>query len=318
MIKKKQIISLVILLMINIPVVFAGVTAGFEFLRTDFSPRSSSMSGANITLRDDITTMFVNPAGMADCEPKQFSINYTNHILDIGGGSIAYSHQFPVIGAINFGINYFDYGNFEETDNNAIKTGNQFSVIDFAFGIGIARHLDQDFTYGINLKYAYSKIENYNASAMALDFGLIYDAPFQENLRFAVTLLNLGANFKYYGDLQESLPLSLNIGASKKLAHLPLEIALSFQNLTDTAEDMSDYLKRFSIGGEFKLSEPLRLRLGYSHRLHESLATHTEEKFGGITAGIGFIWKTLRFDYSYSNQSSLGSIQRFGIMGRLW
>jgi hypothetical protein len=210
-----------------------------------------------------------------------------------------------------------DYGKFTETDINANETGNTFGANDFVFSLGIANHLDEAYAYGINIKYAFSGIDNYGASALAFDFGLIYHAPFTEDLYFAITLLNLGTNFEYYESQGESLPLSLNFGVTKKPAHLPLELSVSFRNLTDPTEEFTDYLKRISLGGEFSLSEALKLRLGYDFRLSESLKTTTEEKFGGLSAGTGIIWKSYRFDYSYSNFSSLGSIHRFGIFGLL-
>lgn len=302
----------------NISSVFGGITTGFEFLKIDFSPRSSAMSGASLTFTNDVSAMFINPAGLANVEPKQFSFNYSNYLLDISGGMAVYSHPIPVLGRLNFGILYFDYGQFTETDEFAVETGNLFSANDFMFGVGVANTLAERYTYGINLKYAFSKIDQYNASAVALDFGLIYHAPFVEGLNFAVTLLNLGTNFEYYSSQKETLPINLSIGGSKKLARLPLVISFCFKQLTDHAENFSDYFKRFSIGGEFTLSDALRLRLGYDNRLHSDLKTTTDEKFGGLSAGAGFYWRTLRFDYAYSNFSSLGSIHRIGIVGTIW
>jgi long-subunit fatty acid transport protein len=309
--------TLVLIIFLLNSSLFGGITNGFDFMKVDFGPRSAAMSGSFLTLRSDVSSIFINPAGLAYAETRQFTFNYTNYLLDINGGLAAYSQEFPRIGRVNFGISYIDYGNFLETDRNANQTGNSFGANDIVLGVGISNHLNDQYSYGINLKYAYSSIQNYNASALAFDFGLIYEAPFEENLYFAVTLLNLGTNFEYYGQQKETLPLSLNIGATKKLEHLPLELALSFRNLTDEAAQFSDYLKRVSLGGEFALSDAIRFRLGYDFRLNESLKSTTDQKFGGLAFGAGIIWKVFRFDYSYSNFSSLGNIHRFGIFGLL-
>jgi len=295
----------------------SNITSGFEYLRTDFSPRTAATSNAFLTLSKDVSSMFINPAGLSSIDQRQFTFNYTNYLLDINGGIAAYAQKFERFGVLSVGLIYMDYGEFDETDENANPIGGTFSANEMALGVGISNHLDQNIAYGVNLKYAFSKIHDYNASAVAIDFGLMYVAPFQDNLNFAISVLNVGTNFEYYADTKETLPLNLRVGFSKKLAHLPLEIAASLNNLNLETEDFVDRFKRFAVGGEFRFSEMLRLRLGYNNDLHSSLGTATDEKFGGISGGLGIYWKNLRFDYAYSNFSSLGSIHRFGITGSL-
>jgi len=51
------------------------LTNGFEFLNTDYNARSSAMGRSFLTMRGDISGMFVNPAGMAYTENKQYAFN---------------------------------------------------------------------------------------------------------------------------------------------------------------------------------------------------------------------------------------------------
>ncbi len=299
----------------------SGITSGFEFLRTDYSPRSAAMAGSYGTMRGDVNGLFVNPAGMAFLQTQQFGFNYSNYIQDINGGTALYSRLVPQWGVVSVGIIYMDYGTFREMDAFAAPTGNEFTANDFALAVGLANHLSAEFTYGVNLKYAFSKIEQYSASALALDFGLMYDAPFLEDFNLAVTLNNLGANFEYYSGVKESLPLRLNVSGSKILEHLPLEISFSLNDLNMDSETFWDRFLRFSVGGEFRVSKLLRLRLGYNHALHTDLSddsfTASDGKYGGLSAGLGIRWKTLELNYAYANYSILGNIHRFGISGSL-
>ncbi len=299
----------------------SGITSGFEFLRTDYSPRSAAMAGSYVTMRGDVNGLFVNPAGMAYLSTQQFGFNYSNYIQDINGGTALYTRQIPKWGIVSVGIIYMDYGTFQEMDEFASPTGNDFTANDFALAVGLANHLSPEFTYGVNFKYAFSKIEQYSASALALDFGLLYDAPFLDDFKLAVTLNNLGSNFDYYAKVKESLPLRLNVGGSKILEHLPLEISFSLNDLNMDSETFWDRFKRFSVGGEFRVSEALRLRLGYNHALHSDLSDDSfnasDGKYGGLSAGLGIRWKTLELNYAYSNYSILGNIHRFGISGSL-
>lgn len=314
----KLFIKAAILILIYSQLSFAGgITNGFEFLKVDFSPRTAAMSRSCMALRGDVNGMYLNPAGLIYLENNQFSFNYSKYLLDINGGSAYYAHRLEGIGVISIGILYMNYGTMDETNEFAEKTGNTFTANDMALGVGISSHLGQGFSYGVNLKYVFSKIAAFNASAVALDFGLIYDAPFEDDLYFAVTLVNLGSNFSYYAGVKEPLPLSMNVGLTKKLAHLPLELGVSITDINVEAEDILSHFKRFSIGGEFRLSQSLRLRLGYDNNLHNSLKTTSDQKLGGFSGGLGINWNKFRFDYSYSNYSTLGSIHRVGLQGSL-
>ena len=307
----------IIFLFVSVSLAQHDMTAAFEFLRTDFNPRTSATSNAYMSPTNDVSAMYVNPAGLSFIDQDQFAINYTNHILDINGGMAAFARNFPKYGVLSVGILYMDYGDFEETDDNAQSLGRQFGANDFALGIGIANHLDEHFSYGVNMKYAFSKLASYNASAIAFDFGLHWAVPYIENLSASVALMNIGRQFDYYKNRKETLPVNFRMGVSKKLAHLPLEIAFSLNDLNTDTNEILDLIKRFSVGGEFTLSEKLRLRLGYDNDLHSDVESTDDFRFGGISAGFGVYFKNFRIDYAYSNYGALGGISRFGLFGTL-
>ena len=176
-----KIISIVLMTIIPLFINASG-TSGFEFLRTDFSPRSSAMAGTYVAMRSDVNGMFHNPAGLASASGKQFMGNYMDHLLDFKGGSIGFSQEIENVGRLSGAIIYFDYGNFDETDEFAVATGRKFGAADFAFAVSLSNYLEDRFAYGVTLKYAHSKIDVFTASAFALDFGLIYEAPFQDDM----------------------------------------------------------------------------------------------------------------------------------------
>ena len=93
--------------------------------------------------------------------------------------------------------------------------------------------------------------------------------------------------------------------------------AASLRDLNIESNTIWERFKRAALGGEFKVSEVLRLRLGYNYDLNQSLETTADNKFGGVSAGVGIFWKKYRFDYSYSNFNFLGNVHRFGIWGTL-
>jgi hypothetical protein len=290
--------------------------SGFEFLRTDFSPRSSAMAGGFLALRGDVNGVFQNPAMLAYTQEQQFCFNYSNYLMDIKGGQAAYTRRWNGHGQVSTTILYLNYGSFDETDEFATPTGRTFTANDFALAISYADDLESQFTYGVTLKYIHSKIDSYTSSAFGLDAGLAYEAPFSKDLFFGIALLNVGRAASAYVNTKENLPVSLKFGFSKKLAHLPLVYNFSFNDLNVEENSMLDRLAKFSLGGEFTLSRIFRLRLGYDNQQHQDLET-PGAKFSGVSLGFGLFWSTYRFDYAFSSFGDLGAIHRIGIQSSL-
>jgi len=119
------------------------LTNGFEFLNTDYNARSSAMGRSFLTMRGDISGMFVNPAGMAYTENKQYAFNYTNYLLDVNAGFAGYAHILPKFGILSVGLIYMDYGSFKETDEYAVETGQTFNAGDIP-GESSAHNIDTD------------------------------------------------------------------------------------------------------------------------------------------------------------------------------
>ena len=111
------------------------------------------------------------------------------------------------------------------------------------------------------------------------------------------------------------MPLYLRFGFAKRLAHLPLLFTGSLNDLTMETGDFWDRIRRFSLGGEFDVSEIIKLRLGYDNDVNQSVKPLGGRNFGGITAGLGILWNKFRLDYAYSAYGDLGSQNRLAITG---
>jgi hypothetical protein len=303
-------------LYINTGNILAGnSTSGFEFLRTEYSSRAASMGRAFVAMRGDINGLYHNPSGMAYFDQNQFVVNYTDYLLDFGSGFAAYSHRLPGLGQLSGSIIWLNYGDFDETNEFAEPSERTFGAYDLAFALSYADILEDYFSYGVTAKYVHSKIDMFTADAIAFDFGLMYDAPFGDNLYFGLSLLNVGKPLSAFVETKESLPLSLRLGVAKKLEYLPLELNAALNDLNVSESNFWDRLAKFSIGGEFTLSQLIRLRLGYENEIHRDLDTGQGSGFAGVSMGFGLNWNDYRFDYGYSSYGELGGTHRFGIYG---
>ncbi len=292
-------------------------TTGFEFLRNQYSPRGAAMGGNLVAVPGDIQAVMYNPAALSGNTLRQWSVSYVDHLLDFQAGHLAYGQPVKNFGNVSAGLVYFNYGSFNETDANGDRTGRTFGASEFAFMLGLSNTLGSGFDYGIGLKFIYSSLDNYNASGVAVDGGLLYSIKALDDLKMGVSLLNLGTTIDDYTDYREKLPTLLQIGLAKRLAHLPLLLTGSLNDLTANESNVWDRFKKFSVGGEFDVSEMIRFRLGYQNDINRSIKPVGRTVFGGFSLGLGIVWRQFRIDYAYSNFGDLGSQNRLGIMGSL-
>lgn len=290
----------------------AGDRPAYEFLRQDVSARSSAMAGSVVSLIGDPSGMFVNPALLGTSPALQASFGYTNHLLDISTGYAAISQEIESIGVVGFGVNYVNYGTFDETDIFANKLGT-FSAGDLALSLSVARELEENLYYGITAKFIYSSIAEVNSSAIAGDFGLVYLIPGDDPMSLGISIANAGAQLDPYIDTDEPLPFEVKIGGTLKPQHLPLQLNLNFHKLNDDYDSFFERFNAFSVGGEFTLSKTLRFRFGYNNERRKELKIGTSAGMAGFSLGGGLVLNSVRLDYGFSSLGKIGSISRITV-----
>ena len=287
----------------------------YEFMRLDLSARAGALGGSFVSNNDDPDVIFYNPAGMQLLTDNPVSFSFVKHLLDINLASLSYSTEFEGIGRFGAAVKYINYGTFKGADENGRLT-DEFGAGEVAFILGYANQLDENFYYGTNVKFIYSGIEKYSSSAIAFDVGLHYDVPSQQvNIGFSI--LNVGTQLSSYINTKEDLPLDFVIGISKKLEYLPLCLSLDFHKLNEERDEFLDKLKAFSVGAEFTLSKPLRLRFGYDNEKRSELKIGSFAGIAGFNLGLGAIISNYRFDYGFSSMGPIGELHRISVSTNL-
>ena len=277
-------------------------TSGFQFLKTQVAARPAAMAGAFSAVSADVSALFYNPAGIADFQSQAASFTYTNDIVDFNSGFIGYVKPQVGPGTAGLSVVYKNYGTLQGRDVTGQSTGD-FSANSLALAGSYAKTLFLNFSAGATAKFIYSGIENYNATAVAFDWGVMYKIPSQM-LVLAAGMSNMGSMLSAFVDEMHPLPMQMRAGFSKRLAHLPLLIGFNAYKYND--EDWN-----WALGGEFTLSPQLFLRLGYDS-FGKYLAVDSEQDtFAGASAGLGFLWEWLQVDYAFTTLGELGSINRF-------
>ncbi len=277
-------------------------TTGFNFLKIDNSARSAAFGSAFAAVAEDINSIVWNPGAMATIENKMATASFTNYLVDTQSGFVGLAFPLKNRATFGIGISYISYGTFDKTDENGIVIGD-FGAGDLAARVSYSRFTSDKVSVGGNLKFIFSRIDEFSSDAYALDLG-IFIRP-RERTTLGVSILNLGfVRSGFSEDLKDSLPVNLKIGITHKPEHLPLMIVVD----ANLPNDNDLY---FSIGGEFEISQNFMIRPGYS-----SVSNGLETGEGaGISAGAGFVIDRYRFDYAFSSFADLGEVHRFSLTG---
>ena len=300
--------SYFLLMLLSLSASLSAQTAVYEFLRLDRSARVAALGGNSVSLKGDIVGLFQNPASISSESDKSASFSFQKNLMDINAGFIAYGREINGIGEFGVGLSYINYGTFTRADAQG-NTGGEFTAGDLCLQLGYGRELEKysfgTLRGGIGLKYIFSNIAEFSSSGVALDAGLLLDIP-DEKLQIGVSILNIGRQISTYDGFSEALPLDVRIGATTQLEGLPLILSIGFINLADKTSKITDKLKFFTVGGEFLLSEQVRLRAGYNNKLREDLSVGGSLGLSGISGGLGLELKKFKFDYAFSSLGVIG------------
>lgn len=305
-------LAVALALFIAVPNLLLAQNSTYSFLRNDVSARSAAMAGSFVSMQNDVNSIFYNPAGLATVTQTQASFGYFKHLLDINAGYVSYTQELSGLGMIGVGVNYINYGSFDETDAIANKLGT-FGAGDLAVSAAFAGQLEDNLAYGVSAKFIYSSIAEARSSALAADLGILYVIPGANPISLGASVLNLGTQLNPYIDTRESLPLELKVGGTVKPEHLPLLLSLSFHRVNETQDDFLSHLRAFSVGGEFTLSKELRFRFGYDNERRRDLKLGTSSGLAGFSFGGGLVLETLRFDYAFTSLGKIGSFNRITV-----
>jgi len=278
----------------------------YDFLRLDSSPRASALANAYVADNTDPNIIFYNPAGIATIKNIPISFSFLKHLADINSVSLSSTFNIEGFGKFASAIQYINYGDFVERDEAGNELGN-FNPSDLAFTFAYANSFNENIYYGASLKLINSTIAEKSSFGIAGDVGIQYLLP-EHGWNFGLSFLNMGSQITYYNDLSEDLPFSIQLGATKKLTHMPLQLFIALTRLND-----DDRIKFFNVGAEFTLSKIIQLRFGYDNMKREEYKIASTSALGGFSFGIGIDVSDYDVDYTFSSMGAIGALHRIGV-----
>lgn len=308
---RKLTLAIIVLLSAN-SIEALSLDTPFNFLRNISSARAAALSGSFVSVVDDPSAVFYNPATISSLPEKNLSVTFLKHVLDINSGNIAYIHDEGELGTFAGSVSFTSYGSFDYYDAAGNLTSGSFGANDLMFGASYSNILDTNLYYGVTLKFAYLSLENYATSAMAVDAGLLYRMPDgRSNLGFSI--LHAGGQLSKIGGVSESLPIDIRLGANHRLRGLPLLVNLNFHHLADETNNFFDKFKNFSLGGELYIGKYIQFRLGYNNHVRTKVASENEKGMTGFSGGLGIVVDSFNFDYGYAQYGTNANMHRFSV-----
>jgi len=303
--------SLLLLWLTATPLIFAQSTTTYDFLRNDVSARAAAIGGGIMSLTDDPNLIFTNPAGLATLTHRRVSFGFFKHLMDINAGYASFGSEIPQLGFVGAGIVYINYGEFKRTGSEGQDLGT-FGAGEFAVTTGYAGTLQPGLAYGVNAKFIYSKIDEVQSSAAALDFGIQYVA-LPGRMTLAASLTNLGTQLSPYMTTRENLPLDLSIGMALYPEHLPAVLLVNLHKLSENYDSFGQRLKAFSLGIEFTPGPNAHLRIGYNNERRQELKVVTGSGLAGFSIGGGISTDMYNIDYAYTSLGQVGAVHRISV-----
>ncbi len=322
--------------------------------------RSSGWGDANVACVTGIEAMYQNIAGMAMI--RRTELAFTNTQWLVGTGVVINSGGFATKvgenGVLGLSVMNLNWGDIEITTDALPEGGiGTYSPTYTTIALAYAREFSNSIYGGITVKMLNESIFNLNASGFAIDAGIQYVTGIgkdkagnrnRDNLRFGITMKNVGTTMKYTGDGMSFMGYSSN-GTNMTIEHrsqefeLPSLIKIGFSynfrlapkvdevnetvssdhNLTIAANfTANSYNKdQYHLGLEYGFKNLFFLRGGYVYEagILDSNPDLRTTVFTGPTAGLTLQVpvnkenkSVLAIDYSYRLTNPFQGVHTFG------
>jgi long-subunit fatty acid transport protein len=269
----------------------------FLFMGLPTSAHVAALGGeATSLIDDDITLVAKNPALLSYVSPRSLNLNYMHYMQGVQVAGASYALASGERSSWALSAMYLNYGSMREMSEENVELGS-FSAKDMKIGGTFSYDLSDRWSGGVALNAIYSNYAGYSSFALGVNLGLNYFRE-ENDFSFSLTACNLGGQLTTFYDRREKLPFGLSAGISKRLAHAPLRLTLTLDELTDWDEFRP--LNHLSAGVDFLPIESMYVAVGYNVRRGDELKAAGSSHWAGFTAGAGLNVKRLKLGVAYA------------------
>ncbi len=295
-------------------------TAGASELLIPIGARDIAMGGANVGVASGISSLFWNPAGIANMKNSvSVEFSHMNYIADIGMEYGAVAANFEGFGVVSLSIKALSIGDIPVTTNvQPDGTGETYRPTAMVTGLTYSRQLTDRIAIGVTANLISESIDQVSTTGMAFNAGVKYNNLANiDGLNFGIVLKNIGPQMTYDGSglltkakvadydrpdyyykinaAPFELPSQFELGFGYKPMisdSKPLQFAVAYTNNNFSGDE-------YKFGAEYDYNNLFFLRGGYSM----SPKSQSDEYIYGFTAGAGVNYSLgtidVKVDYAY-------------------
>ncbi len=316
-------------------------SAGSTELNVNPWARSAGWGSAGLSSINGLESMYSNVAGLAFTEGTEISFSRSNWLgqsTDIGLNAFGLAKKLGETGALGLTLTSFNYGDIPITTTELPEGGlGNYSPSALNISMAYSQQFSTSISGGLTLKMISQSMTNVRTQGVALDAGIRYVTGENDQIKFGISLRNVGPPMKYKGDglalemenldtellltteqrsASYELPSQLNIGASYDF--ILNEKSVLIAALTYTSNSFTR--DQWRLGAQYQLNSDkvhFILRAGFVYESDlfskENTATALTGPSGGLTVDfpVGENGTKLGLDYAVRT-SALGLIHTVG------
>ena len=335
-------------LLIMVSLIFAQnnvATTSAAFLEIGPGARSLGMGSAYVSVANDASSLYWNPAGIVNVSRPEVQSFYTPWLVET-----QYYYNTAVVPLGPYGNLGFSFTAIT-MDEMIVRTvqdpepsdyGQKFDAGNISMGIAYAKKLTDRFSFGFQTKFIQESIWQMNAQGFAVDIGTLFIT--KRDLRIGMSVSNFGGKLGMEGnntlvdiDVDENIygnndRIDGNLGTAKW--PLPLMFRFGISREFTFASNMKclfavdaihpnnnpEYL---NIGLEYSAMDMVFLRVGKSHTFYELSFQENDQNIGigpeqGLSFGAGVKYQIPRgpminIDYVFTDFGIFNNIEGYSI-----
>jgi hypothetical protein len=339
---KKNIIA-IIALVISSTMAFAGNpdragSAGAGHLLINPWARSSAMGYSAMASINGIEASYNNVAGLAFVNKTELLFTNTNYLVGTGIkiNAFGFGQRVSESGVLGVTVTNMNFGDIPITEENLPEGGiGTFSPNYTNIGLSYAKAFSNSIYGGLTVRLISEAIYNVRSQGVSFDAGIRYVTGENDNIRFGITLRNVGPPMRYKGDglsITATIPTngaSLTVEQRSEKYELPSLVNVGFAydvifseetKLTTNAQYTSNSFTKdqWGLGFEFNLKNKFFYRAGYQWEKGLNSKVDRTTVFTGPTAGASLQFtmnnaSIIGIDYSYRTTNPFNGVHSLGL-----
>lgn len=301
--------TLFLILLLPLTAKAQGGESAFNFLRLPYSSRAAALGGSNISVvDDDLSLSMHNPALLINAADKTIDLSFMTYMSGSKVAGAAFNKTFGERSAGAVAARYVDYGKFDGYTQDNIFTGT-FRAMDMELSVMYSYLFSERWSGGVAGKFIYSQYESLNSLAIGVDLGINYYDP-ENDFSASLAVKNLGGQVMTFEEEHEIMPIDIQLGITKRLAHAPILLSVTLTDLhrwrsTDfyNADGSKDnfgqlLMKHIVLGADILIGDNFYASIGYNYRMSKELSTG--RGLSGFSLGAGLHINRIKFGASFS------------------